>query len=53
MININTNKPKFTEEQYKIFEIKTSLGLIDALYKRKLINENTYKNICKKYKSYL
>jgi len=44
---------KLTDEQYKQFKLKTSLGLIDKLYKQKVIDEITYNNIYKKYQSHL
>ena len=44
---------KLTDKQQEELDIKTTLALIKTLHKRKLINDATYNNICKKYKSYL
>jgi hypothetical protein len=42
-----------TEKQQAELDLRTALALIKTLYKRNLINEVTYNNICKKYKSHL
>lgn len=49
-INIENN---LTREQQDEFNLRAALVLIESIYEDGLIDDNTYNNICKKYKSHL